>query len=229
MLPGRVAGNGHGHGAVTEPEFVAVRELAINPRRHCWFGRELAHHLVVEGPFPVGQVRWRPDRLAVDERRVGVVGEDFYLAPAGDVGRGANVIGVEVRQDQPPQVRRTVPGLVDRCRDQGRGAGEAGVDERESVGIAPKVGLPDRKADEVQARHQLDDVHTPTVSSCRPGTPGHLLSADGLLVPAQLTRGLLRPPHVQRLTRCAARPACRYCQGGLRNHHPGGAAVGRAG
>jgi hypothetical protein len=53
------------------------------------------------------------------------------------------VISVEVRQDQPPQVRGLVSGLADRLCDQGRGAGQAGVDERKAAGIVPEVGVPD--------------------------------------------------------------------------------------
>ena len=75
-----------------------------------------------------------------------MVGQHLDVAPAGDVGGGADVIGVEVRQDQAPQVGGLVPGLVDRRRDQRRGAGEAGVDEREPVGVVPQVGVADREA-----------------------------------------------------------------------------------
>jgi Phage integrase family len=97
--------------------------------------------------------------------------EHLYLAPPGDVGRGADVVGVEVRQHQPPQVRGLVSGLADRFGDQRRGAGEPGVDEGQPVGVVPQVGMPDRKPDEVQARHQLDDVHEATVSACQTCVP----------------------------------------------------------
>ena len=133
---------------------------------------EPAHHTVVEGLLPAGQVRWRPSCPRMDERRVGVVREHLDLAPAGDVSGGADVIGVEVRQDQPAQVRGLVSGLADCLCDQGGRAGQAGVDEREPPGIVPEVGVPDGKADEVQAWHQLDDVHAATVSGCQTGTPG---------------------------------------------------------
>ena len=99
--------------------------------------RDLARDLVVEGAFPVGQVGRRAGRLGADERGVGVVGHDLDLAPGGDVGGGADVIGVEVGQDQPAQVFGLVAGLADRRRDQRRGAGQAGVDEREAVGVVP--------------------------------------------------------------------------------------------
>ena len=94
----RMAGNGHGHGAVAEAEFVAVVEFAVYPGRHRRLRREPANRSVVDGLFPVGQVRWRPGGLGPDERRVGVVREHFYRAPARDVSRGADVIDVEVRQ-----------------------------------------------------------------------------------------------------------------------------------
>ena len=48
--------------------------------------------------LPVGQVRWRPGGLAADERRVGVVREHLYLAPAGDVGRGAEATLDQIEQ-----------------------------------------------------------------------------------------------------------------------------------
>ena len=81
-----------------------------------------------------------------------MVGEHLHLAPAGDFGRAADVVGVEVRQHQAPQVGGLVPGLADRVGKQRRGAGEAGVDEGETVGVTPQIGVPDWKADEVQAR-----------------------------------------------------------------------------
>ena len=162
--PRRVAGNGHRHGAVAEAELVAVLDLAVDPRRRHRLRREPAHDLVVEGPFPVGQVRCRPGRPGADERRVGAVGEHLHVALAGDVGRGPDVIGVEVRQHQPPQVGGLVSALPDRVGDQRRGPGKAGVDEGEPVGIVPQVGVPGRKADEAQARQELDDVHAATVT-----------------------------------------------------------------
>jgi hypothetical protein len=103
---GRVAGDGDRRGAVAEAEFVAVAELAVNARRCRRFGRDrvrhvagdLAHYPLEEGSFPVGQVGWRAGRLGADERRVGVVSQHLDVAPACDVGGGADVIGVEVRQ-----------------------------------------------------------------------------------------------------------------------------------
>jgi hypothetical protein len=66
-----------------------------------------------------------------------LVGHDLDVAPAGDVGGGADVIGVEVRQDQSAQVGGLVSGLADRGFDERRGAGQAGVDEREPVVVVP--------------------------------------------------------------------------------------------
>ena len=80
------------------------------------------------------------------------MGEHRYLALAGEVGRGADVIGVKVRKRDPPQVGRLLPGLDDGIGEQARRAGEAGVDEGQPVGILPQVGVPDRQADEEQAR-----------------------------------------------------------------------------
>ncbi len=88
-----------------------------------------------------------PGRPGTDERRVVAVREHLYLAPAGDSGCGADVIGVEVRQHQPPQVCGLVPALADRVGDQRSGPGKASVDEGEPVGIVPQVGMPDREAD----------------------------------------------------------------------------------
>jgi hypothetical protein len=93
-----VAGNGHRHGTVAETDFVSVSDLAVDPRRDDRFRPELAHDLLVDGPFPVGQVRRRPGRCSADERRVGVVGEHFHLAPVSDGCRGPDLVGVEVRQ-----------------------------------------------------------------------------------------------------------------------------------
>ncbi len=56
----RMAGHGHRYGPVAEAERVAVVQLPVNPGRHHGFGRELAHDLLVNGLFPVGQVRRRP-------------------------------------------------------------------------------------------------------------------------------------------------------------------------
>ncbi len=94
-----MAGDGDCHGAVAEAEFVAVAELAVDPGRRRWFLGDLARDLVVEGSFPIGQVGWRPGRLGADERGVGVVSQHLDVAPAGDVGGGADVIGVEVREN----------------------------------------------------------------------------------------------------------------------------------
>jgi hypothetical protein len=63
------------------------------------------------------------------ERRVGVVGEHLHLALVSDVGRSPDVIGVEVRQDQPPQVCGLVSALADRVDNQRRGPRKTGVDE----------------------------------------------------------------------------------------------------
>jgi hypothetical protein len=160
----RVPGNGHRHSAVAEAELVAVGDLAVDPRRDHLVCRQLAHDLVVDGPFPVGQIRRRPGRSSADERGVSMVGEHLYRAPAGEVGRGPDVIGVEVRQHHPPHLCRLVSALADRVGDQRRGPGKAGVDEGEPVAIAPQVGVPDSEADEPQARQQLDDIHAATVS-----------------------------------------------------------------
>ena len=132
-----------------------LRELPVDPRRDQRGRRpsgELARDLLEQWPFPVGQVRRRPSSGGADERRVGAVREHLHLAPPGHVGRGADVVGVEVRQHQAPQVRGLVPGPADRVGEQRRGAGKAGIDEREPVGVAPQVGVTDRKADEVQPR-----------------------------------------------------------------------------
>ena len=59
---------------------------------HRSLGRDLAHDLVVDGPFPVGQVRCWSGRPGADERGVGVVGEHLHLALIGDVGCGPDVI-----------------------------------------------------------------------------------------------------------------------------------------
>ena len=79
----------------------------------------------------------KPQGLGPDERRVRLVRQHLYVAPARDVGGGADVIGVEVRQYHPAQVGRLIPGLMHRRCDQRRGAGEAGVDEREPVRVVP--------------------------------------------------------------------------------------------
>ena len=157
--PRRMAGNGDRHGAIAEPGLVTVRELAINPGRHHRLGREPPGDLVVDGPFPVGQVRGGPGHQAADERRVGVVREHLDSAPAGDTGCAADVVGMEVREYQPPQLRRFPSRPADRVGDQRRGAGKAGVDQRQAIGIGPQAGMPDREPDEVQPRRQLDDVH----------------------------------------------------------------------
>jgi hypothetical protein len=46
------------------------------------------------------------------------------------------------------------------------------------AGPGPKVGVPDREADLVQPRRELDEFHPSTVTGGRPGRPGHLPSAD---------------------------------------------------
>ncbi len=56
----RMAGHGYHYGTVAEAERVAVVQLPVNPGRHHGFGRELAHDLLVDGLFPVGQARRRP-------------------------------------------------------------------------------------------------------------------------------------------------------------------------
>src|ERR1700748_3171359 len=95
MLPGVWAGT------ATEAGLVAVRELAVDPRRYERRRRPrrgLARDLLEQRPFPVGQVRRRPRSRGADERRVGVVREHLHLGPPGDAGRAADVVGMEVRQ-----------------------------------------------------------------------------------------------------------------------------------
>jgi hypothetical protein len=130
-----VAGSGHCDGTAPEAELVAVGELSIDPRRPYLSGRELTNDLVVDGPFPVGQVRRGPGGRRPDERRVGVVCEHFHVAPVSDVGGGTDVIGVEMRQNHPPQVRGPVSATADSFGDRWRGTGKAGVDEREAIGV----------------------------------------------------------------------------------------------
>jgi hypothetical protein len=50
--------------------------------------RELPHDLVVDGPFPVGQVRVRPGRPGADERHQG---GRWLVAPYGEVAWVRNV------------------------------------------------------------------------------------------------------------------------------------------
>jgi hypothetical protein len=49
-------------------------------------------------------------------QRVGAVGNHLHVAPAGDISRGPDVVGVEVRQYQPPQVGKLVSALADRSK-----------------------------------------------------------------------------------------------------------------
>jgi hypothetical protein len=59
---------------------------------------------------------------------------------------------VEVGEHQPPQVSELVAKGADGGGDLRRGAGDAGVDEGQAVRILAQVGVPDREAQEVQAR-----------------------------------------------------------------------------
>jgi hypothetical protein len=77
------------------------------------------------------------------------------------------VVGVEVGQHQAPHVRRLIPGLADRAGECRRRARRPGIDQRQAVAITLQVDVPGRKADEVQARRQLDDLHTATVTARR--------------------------------------------------------------
>jgi hypothetical protein len=70
-------------------------ELAVDPRWRHRIRGQLACDLVVDRPFPAGQVRSWPGRRGADERSVGVVREHFHLAPAGDLGGAADVIAVK--------------------------------------------------------------------------------------------------------------------------------------
>ena len=70
--------------------------------------------------------------------------------------------------------RRSVwswPEGADGRGDQRGGAGDAGVDEGQAVRILAQVGMPDPEAQEVQARDQLDDIHTVTLGGRGRGTP----------------------------------------------------------
>jgi hypothetical protein len=44
----RMAGNGHGHGAVAEAEFVALCGLAVNSGRHRWLRWFRSHPLAAQ-------------------------------------------------------------------------------------------------------------------------------------------------------------------------------------
>jgi hypothetical protein len=125
-----VAGNGECRGTLAEAELVAVSEFPIDPRRD-QRGRRLrwepAPDLFEEGLFPVGQVWGRPDSRDTNERRVGMMREHLCPAVGGDVGRGADVVGVKVRQHQAPQFRGLAPRAADRVGKQRRAAGEPGV------------------------------------------------------------------------------------------------------
>jgi hypothetical protein len=165
----------------------------------------LAADLVEDGPFPVGQVRVRPGRFAAQERRVGVVRAHLGVAPGGDLGGGAGVVGVEAGEHQPPQVSRVMAERADGGGDLRRGAGDAGVDEGQAVRVLAEVGVPNREAQEVQARDQLDDVHAVTLRRGGPGSPWCLPSADRLTAEG-LVRGRAHPG----ARRGLARPGCRW-------------------
>jgi len=53
--------------------------------------------------------------------------------------------------------------------DLRRRAGDAGVDEGQTVRVLAQVGMPDGEAQDIQARAQLDDVYTVTLNG--PGRP----------------------------------------------------------
>jgi hypothetical protein len=91
-----VAGNGHRDGAAASGELVTVVEFTVDPNGRRGRDRQLAADLVEEGPFPVSYVRGRGGCLAAQERRVGVMRAHLGAAPCGDLGGGADVVGMEV-------------------------------------------------------------------------------------------------------------------------------------
>ena len=88
------------------------------------------------------------------------------------------MVGVEMGEQEPPQVSRVMAECADGCGDLRGGAGDAGVDEGQAIRVLAQVGMPDREAQEVQARDQLDDVHTVTLGGPGRGVPWYLLPAD---------------------------------------------------
>ena len=129
---GGVAGHGHDDGAPAEGEFVTVSEFAVDPDPCRWCSWQLAADLVEEGPFPVGQVWGRPGCPAAQERDVGVVGAHRDVAPGGDLGGGAGVVGVEMGEQQPSQVRGVMAEGA-----EGRGDQRGGVGTLVSMRVRP--------------------------------------------------------------------------------------------
>lgn len=93
-------------------------------------------------------------------------------------GRPARVVLVEVGEHHPPYGRRIVPQSGDRVGDRAAGAGWSGVDERQLVGVAPEIGLADRKTQQVQPGEERDDVHGTTVERAPPAGRGPLPRAE---------------------------------------------------
>jgi hypothetical protein len=75
-------------------------------------------------------------------------------------------------EHQPPQVSQVMAERADGGGDLRRGAGDAGVDEGQAVGVVAQVGMADRETQEVQARDQLDDVHAVTLMCPARARPG---------------------------------------------------------
>lgn len=122
-------------------------------------GRELPGDLVVDWPFPVGQVRPRYRRRTAQERRIGLPGQHLSPGLAADLGRRAGVVDVAVRENDLPQVTGVTANLPDGVGQLRSGAGHAGVNKGQPVRVRAQVGMPDREAQKVQARSQFCHIH----------------------------------------------------------------------
>jgi hypothetical protein len=85
------------------------------------------------------------------------------VAPAGDVGRRADVILVAVRQQQALYVGTVIAKLLDRFAYQWGRPGHACVDEGQTGSILPQIDVADGKSEQVQLGKQLDDLHETTL------------------------------------------------------------------
>lgn len=88
-----------------------------------------------------------------------------YLAPRSDLGRGAEVVAVEVGQHQTPEIRPMTSEPTDRLGDQRPRADNTGIDEGQPVAALPHIGRPEGETEEMQVWSQLDGVHEATVGA----------------------------------------------------------------
>lgn len=147
-----------------------VQHVPVGHLGHLLHGDRLGERqplcdLGMDRQLPLLEHRWRTREFTPDHRRVQAVGQHVGSAQGGKLGSPADVVLVEMGEDDLSYRRGGPAERGQRGRDRPARAGRAGVDQGRGAGVrvVPQVGLTHREAQQVQPGEQLDDIHLPNV------------------------------------------------------------------